>query len=96
MDVAKKMLERLREKNEEQGYSGFVDVVHGDAETVEFPHESFEWIICSSAFIWMTDLVGTLARWRTFLVPGGGIAFHSFPEEAFVQGEGSAFQSLSY
>lgn len=94
VDIANQMLKKLREKNKLQGYSEFVDVVYGDAETVDFPHESFEWVICSSAFIWMEDLAGALARWRDFLVPGGGIAFHSFPEEAFVRGRHLTLQVL--
>lgn len=85
VDFSKQMLSKLREKIEKSKLKG-IEVVEGDAETIQLPAESFDWILCSSAFIWMSDLAGTLSRWKSFLVKGGGIAFHAFPEEAFVTG----------
>ncbi|GMH35930.1 hypothetical protein BSKO_03798 [Bryopsis sp. KO-2023] len=86
VDISPLMLEKLEEKLTHDKRGGRVEAILGDAETIDFPPQSFDWILCSSAFIWMTDLVTVLARWREFLVPGGGLAFHAFPEEAFVTG----------
>lgn len=93
VDISKLMLEKLREKIDAQGLKG-IEVMEGDAETIEFPSESFDWILCSSAFIWMSDLAGALSRWRSFLARGGNVAFHAFPEEAFVTGEDTVVAKL--
>lgn len=58
----------------------------GDGEALQFPLESFDWILCGSAFIWMNDLYSTLTHWKTRLKPKGRIGLNTFSEDAFVTG----------
>lgn len=57
-----------------------------DAETLEFPDNSFDTILCSSALILMSDIPAALRRWHQFLKVGGLIGFHGFAKTAFVAG----------
>lgn len=57
-----------------------------DGEALPFPLESFDVILCGSAFIWMSDLHSTLTHWKAHLKPEGKIGFHAFSEDAFVTG----------
>ncbi|GMH44848.1 hypothetical protein BSKO_12800 [Bryopsis sp. KO-2023] len=85
VDFSDMMLKKAREKVKTGGYAQ-VELVLGDAEKVEFPPRSFDCITCCAAFLWMTDYVGTLTRWRGFLAPGGQIALHAFWEGGWVKG----------
>jgi ubiquinone/menaquinone biosynthesis C-methylase UbiE len=58
----------------------------GDGESLQYPPDSFDIILCGSAFIWMTDLRSTLVHWKTRLKPYGRIGFHAFSESAFITG----------
>ncbi len=58
----------------------------GDGEALRFPADSFDLILCGSAFIWMTDLHSALTHWKTRLKSRGRIGFHAFSENAFVTG----------
>jgi ubiquinone/menaquinone biosynthesis C-methylase UbiE len=58
----------------------------GDGEALQFPPDSFDMILCGSAFIWMADLHSTLIHWKTRLKPNGRIGFHAFSEDAFIAG----------
>ncbi len=58
----------------------------GDIESADFPQESFEAILCSSAIVWLTDIPAALATWHRWLSPGGVLAFHAFSERSFVTG----------
>ena len=58
----------------------------GDGEALDFEENSFDFILCSSAFIWMSDIESALAHWRTRLKVGGRVGFHAFPDTSFVAG----------
>ena len=58
----------------------------GDGEALQFPENSFDLILCGSAFIWMNDLHSTLTHWKTRLKPGGKIGLSAFSDNAFVIG----------
>ena len=58
----------------------------GDGEALDFEENSFDYILCSSAFIWMSDIESALAHWRTRLKDSGRVGFHAFSESAFVAG----------
>jgi len=58
----------------------------GDGETLNYAPDSFDFILCGAAFIWMLDLHATLVHWRSRLKPNGKIGFHAFSEAAFVTG----------
>jgi ubiquinone/menaquinone biosynthesis C-methylase UbiE len=58
----------------------------GDGEALSFEENSFDYIFCGSALIWMTDLQSALVHWRSKLKDTGKIGFHAFSEKAFVTG----------
>lgn len=85
LDISKKMLEIARAKAINAGISNARFEV-GDAENCGFAPNSFDYIFCSSAFIWMTDLSAALVHWKELLKPDGQLGFHAFSENAFVAG----------
>lgn len=58
----------------------------GDGEALSYAPNSFDYIFCGSAFIWMTNLHAALVHWRTRLRPSGKVGFHAFSDSAFVTG----------
>ena len=58
----------------------------GDGENLSYAPNTFDYIFCSSAFIWMTDLPAALLSWKELLKPKGTLGFHAFSENAFVEG----------
>ena len=85
IDISSGMLEQARQKVEALGL-GNIEFQLADAEALNFPANSFDRILCSSAFIWMNDLIAALRLWHKFLKPGGLIGFHAFADTAFVGG----------
>lgn len=85
VDISPGMLARAAGAVEAEGL-GNVEVIWGDAETVDFPPHGFDHVLCSSALPYMTDIPGSLRRWRAFLRPGGTVAFNCWSEASFVSG----------
>jgi ubiquinone/menaquinone biosynthesis C-methylase UbiE len=85
IDIATGMVELARQKVAELGLNN-IEFQVADAEALDFPEQSFDIIFCSSAFIWMSDLVGALQHWHRLLKPGGVLGFHAFAETAFIGG----------
>jgi ubiquinone/menaquinone biosynthesis C-methylase UbiE len=85
VDISNGMLEQARRKVEAFGLSN-IQFQLADAEALDFPENSFDVVLCSSAFIWMSDLNAALRLWHRLLKPGGLIGFHAFAETAFVGG----------
>lgn len=85
IDISTGMLEQARRKAEALNLNN-VEFQLADAESLDFPANSFDRIFCSSAFIWMSDLVAALRLWNKFLKPGGVIGIHAFADTAFVGG----------
>jgi ubiquinone/menaquinone biosynthesis C-methylase UbiE len=92
VDISTGMLDQGRRKVEVLGLKN-IEFQLGDAEVLNFPANSFDVVLCSSALIWMVDIPGALHLWMRFLKPGGLIGFHAFAETAFV-GRVSASQTL--
>lgn len=81
IDISTGMLEQAQHKAK---HLSNVEFQLADAEALPFSANSFDVILCSSAFIWMTDLQGALRHWHQLLKPGGLVGFHAFSETAFV------------
>ncbi len=73
IDQAPQMLAVARERMQAAGIHN-VEFVEGDAETVALPLDSFDAVVCRWGVVFFPDPVGTLARLRTSLVPGGWLA----------------------
>jgi ubiquinone/menaquinone biosynthesis C-methylase UbiE len=85
IDIAEGMIERAKAKLNDKSYPN-VRFEVGDGEELAFPPNTFDYIFCGSALIWMTDLNAALSHWRTRLRPNGMVGFHAFSESAFVAG----------
>jgi SAM-dependent methyltransferase len=73
IDQAPQMLAVARERMQAAGIRN-VEFVEGDAETVALPLDSFDAVVCRWGLMFFQDPVGTLARLRSSLVPGGWLA----------------------
>jgi ubiquinone/menaquinone biosynthesis C-methylase UbiE len=85
IDISEGMVKRAREKASADSIKN-VRFEYGDAECLDFTPNSFDYIFCGSAFIWMTDLSAALVHWRELLKPNGKLGFHAFSENTFVTG----------
>ena len=85
VDISSGMLDVAKQKSKTLNLSN-IEFLLADAETLNFSANSFDRIFCSSAFIWMSDLIGALKLWHQFLKPGGLLSFHAFADTAFVEG----------
>ena len=85
VDFSDGMLEQARRKAEALGLSN-IEFQLADAEALDFPANSFDRVLCSSALIWMADVPAALRLWHRLLKPGGLIGFHAFADTAFVGG----------
>lgn len=73
IDQAPQMLAVARERMQASEIHT-VEFVEGDAEAVALPLASFDAIVCRWGLMFFHDPVGTLARFRGNLVPGGWLA----------------------
>ncbi|MEH2244202.1 class I SAM-dependent methyltransferase [Nostoc sp.] len=85
VDISTGMLEQAERKIEALGLNN-LELVLADAEKLHFPANSFDVVLCSSALIWMADVLAALRLWHQLLKPGGLIGFHAFADTAFVGG----------
>ena len=85
IDISAGMIAKARTKLAAAGLSN-IRFELGDGESLGFAPNSFDYIFCGSAFIWMTELHAALVHWRTRLKSNGKVGFHAFPENAFVTG----------
>jgi enediyne biosynthesis protein CalE5 len=73
IDQATQMLEVARERMQAAGIET-VEFVEGDAEAVTLPLDSFDAVVCRWGLAFFHHPVGTLARLRNSLIPGGWLA----------------------
>lgn len=85
VDISSGMLEQAERKVKALGLNN-IEFQLSDAEALNFPANSFDVVLCSSALIWMADVTAALRLWMGFLKSGGLIGFHAFAETAFVGG----------
>ena len=72
-DLSGPMLALARERAAAAGL-GNLEFVEADAEALDLPEASFDAVLSRQGLQFLVDLPGTLARLRSFLVPGGGLA----------------------
>ena len=57
-----------------------------DAETVEFPENTFDTVLCCSALPYLKNIPAALRRWYRFIKPGGLMGVTGFSETSFIFG----------
>lgn len=85
VDISPAMLDQARNKAKKFSLSN-LEFQLADAETMNFPHNSFDRILCANAFPLMTDRLAALKLWYKFLQPHGLIAIHVPGDRAFTVG----------
>lgn len=83
VDLSPGMLSQANSKIEAVNLRN-IECLQADAETVNFPDNSFDRVLCCSALIYMTSIPAALHRWHRFLKPGGLLGFNGFAETAFI------------
>jgi enediyne biosynthesis protein CalE5 len=72
-DLSAPMLAVARERAAAAGL-GNLEFVEADAEALDLPEASFDAVLSRQGLQFLPDVDGTLARLRSFLVPGGRLA----------------------
>jgi ubiquinone/menaquinone biosynthesis C-methylase UbiE len=83
VDISDGMLEQARQKIAGLNISN-IELHLADAETLNFPTNSFEKILCAHAFPWMADKEATLRLWYSFLKPGGLVGIHAPTDTSYI------------
>jgi SAM-dependent methyltransferase len=61
-----------------------VELLLADADTLDYPIDRFDRILCANTFPWIEDKEATLRLWHRFLKPGGRIGIHTPADTAYV------------
>lgn len=81
VDISSGMLAQAQRKIEAAGLQN-IELIEADAEYLNFPDDSFDAILCSSAIVYLTDIPASLQQWYRFLKPGGIVAFSCLAQTA--------------
>ncbi|MEM8828078.1 MAG: methyltransferase domain-containing protein [Cyanobacteria bacterium P01_G01_bin.19] len=85
VDISEGLLSVAKQKSDRQQLTNITFKL-ADIETLEFPENSFDRILCCSALPLLTDVPQDLRLWRKFLNSTGKIGLCVFAETAFVHG----------
>jgi ubiquinone/menaquinone biosynthesis C-methylase UbiE len=83
IDISTGMLEQAQRKVDALKLSN-VEFQLADAETLDYPSDRFDRILCANAFPWIEDKEATLRLWNRFLKPGGRIGIHTPADTAYI------------
>jgi len=83
VDISRGMLDQAQQKVRAVGLH-MIELIEADVEQVDFEDESFDAIMCSSAFMWLTDIFAMLRRFRRWLKRDGLLAFSCYSESSFM------------
>ncbi|MDX2232090.1 MAG: methyltransferase domain-containing protein [Leptolyngbyaceae cyanobacterium bins.349] len=83
VDLSEGMLSQAKRKLEALQLFN-VSLYLKDAETLNLPEACFDYVLCSSALAYLTDIPANLGRWYRALKPGGRVGLHGFSDQAFV------------
>jgi ubiquinone/menaquinone biosynthesis C-methylase UbiE len=81
IDLSPDMLTRAHFKAGMQNLTN-IQFMHGDVEIIEFADASFDRVLCSSAFVLLSDPSKALTIWNRWLKPDGIVVFDA-PGEPF-------------
>ncbi len=86
IDISPGMLEQAAEDLEAAGLKN-LKLVEADAESLDYPNESFDLITCCNALPYMSNVPLALHRWHKFLRPGGRLVFNCWAEDSHATGK---------
>lgn len=85
VDISQGMLDRAKVAVDSEGLDN-VELTLCDAESLNYPANSIDVVLCVSAIPYMTDLHAALRLWLRLLKPGGRLAFNCWSEASYVTG----------
>ena len=77
MDFSPRMLHEAKKRLEATGLQN-VRFLEGDAESLEFPDDSFDIVLCASALFFVPDMTRAVQEFHRVLKPGGKAGFSGF------------------
>jgi cyclopropane fatty-acyl-phospholipid synthase-like methyltransferase len=83
IDISPEMLKRAQIKVDTLNLKN-VQFQLADAETLNYPSQYFDHILCANTFPWIQDKESTLRLWHQLLKPGGRIGVHTPADTAYV------------
>jgi ubiquinone/menaquinone biosynthesis C-methylase UbiE len=83
IDISPRMLEKARIKVDESRFKN-IELQLADAETLDYPINTFDHILCANTFPWLEDKEATLRLWYQFLKPDGQISIHTPADTAYI------------
>lgn len=83
VDISPRMLEQARNKARALGVNN-LEFQHSDAESLDYPINYFDRILCANTFPWMENKKEALSLWCSFLKSGGRIAVHTPADTAYI------------
>jgi ubiquinone/menaquinone biosynthesis C-methylase UbiE len=83
IDISPRMLEQARIKVDKLKFKN-IKLQLADAETLDYPINTFDHILCANTFPWLEDKEATLRLWYQFLKPGGQISIHTPADTAYI------------
>lgn len=83
IDISARMLEKARNKAEALKVNN-IDFQLLDAESLDYPVNHFDRILCANTFPWMENKKETLSLWHSFLKSGGRIGIHTPADTAYI------------
>jgi ubiquinone/menaquinone biosynthesis C-methylase UbiE len=81
IDLSSEMLTQAHFKAGMEGLTN-IQFIQGDAETIELEDSAFDRVLCSSAFVLLSNPPKALKTWHRWLKPGGIVSFE-VPGEPF-------------
>lgn len=85
VDISTGLLEQAERKISAAGINN-LELILADAETLDFPNNTFDRVLCCSALPLFTNVPADLRLWRSFLKPDGLIGLCVFSDTAFITG----------
>lgn len=64
VDISSGMLAQAQRKIDAAGLQN-IELIEADADYLNFPDDSFDAILCSSAIVYLTDIPASLRQWST-------------------------------
>jgi ubiquinone/menaquinone biosynthesis C-methylase UbiE len=82
VDMTPSMLEQARLKAA-MAHLTNVAFHEGDAQSLDFPPNSFDAVLCASALFFLPDILAAVRAWQHVTKPGGLVAFSTFGDTLF-------------
>ncbi|MBW4561398.1 MAG: methyltransferase domain-containing protein [Mojavia pulchra JT2-VF2] len=81
VDFSSGMLAQAQQKMEALNLQN-IELIEADVDYIDFPDESFDVILCSTAIVYFKDIPSAIRKWHSWLKPGGVVGFSCCSENS--------------